>query len=81
MTTTIRAASRPGSTAAAGAVLCCGQVGARLGLVAIACAVFVVARVVYILAYLADKATLRSSMWAIGMLCISALFALALGAL
>lgn len=64
----------------AAAVLCCGQAGARLALVAIACAVFVAARTVYIVAYLADTATLRSSMWAVGMLSISTLFVLALGA-
>ena len=60
------------------AVLCCVQVGANLDGVVIACLAFVVARVVFVAAYLADKSTLRSSMWSLGMLATSALFVLAM---
>jgi len=59
-------------------VLACLQLGIATATVQIACVVFVVARVGYILAYLADKATVRSGLWTMGMMCTSALFVLAL---
>ena len=39
---------------------------------------FVVVRSVFMAAYLTDKATLRSSMWALGMACITALMVIAI---
>lgn len=49
----------------------------RTAIVAI-CVAFVVVRTVYMIAYLADKATLRSGMWGLGMLAITALMVLAI---
>jgi uncharacterized MAPEG superfamily protein len=63
------------------AVLCCAQTPTNLTYVAIACIVFIVARVVYISAYLADKSTFRSTMWSLGMVATGALFIMSLVAL
>lgn len=60
------------------AVLACGQTGASLTAVAITCLVFVAARIGYILAYIADKAAVRSGLWGLGMLCTTALYVFAL---
>jgi uncharacterized MAPEG superfamily protein len=59
-------------------VLCCAQVGANLDIVAIACVVFIVARIAYIAAYIAGTSVVRSGMWTLGMLATGALYILAL---
>ena len=59
-------------------VLASVQRGVKLEWIAIACAVFAVVRTGYIAAYLADKATLRSTLWAIGILATTALMILAI---
>ena len=43
-----------------------------------ACIAFVVVRTVYMIAYLGDKATLRSGMWGLGMLATGTLMVLAI---
>jgi len=43
-----------------------------------ACIGFVVVRAIYMIAYLADKANLRSGMWSLGMLAIGTLMVLAI---
>ncbi|MBV8760878.1 MAG: MAPEG family protein [Deltaproteobacteria bacterium] len=42
------------------------------------CIAFVVARTIYMVAYLADRANLRSGMWGLGMLAIATLMTLAI---
>jgi uncharacterized MAPEG superfamily protein len=60
------------------AVLACMQRGVTLELVDAVAAGFVVVRTVYILAYLADRPSLRSGMWALGMLATMVLMAAAI---
>lgn len=60
------------------AVLACVQRGVKLELIVACAAVFAVARTAYIAAYLADKAKLRSALWAIGILSTAALMILAI---
>ena len=62
----------------AAGVLAAAQRGAPLTVVAIICIAFVVARTVYAVAYIADKSTLRSGMWGVGVLCTAALLVFAL---
>lgn len=50
------------------AVLAAAQRHVPLGVQLVCCAIFVLARGVYILAYLKDKASLRSGMFGLGML-------------
>lgn len=47
-------------------VLAAAQRGVNLELAAALCAAFVVARSIYVAAYLSNKASLRSSMWTLG---------------
>lgn len=54
------------------------QRGGDIQLIAYLSLAFVAARAVYISAYLADKATLRSSAWAIGILATTALMIVAI---
>lgn len=62
----------------AAAVLAAGQRGVSLTVMAILCGLFCAVRTVYIVAYIADNAKLRSGMWALGMVCITALFVCAI---
>ena len=62
----------------AAGVLASVQRGVKLEYIAIACAVFAVARTGYIVAYINDKATLRSSLWTVGILATAALMILAI---
>ena len=55
------------------AILMCAQRGASIDLVAWLAIAFVAVRTVFIAAYIADKSTLRSSMWTLGMLATGAL--------
>ena len=50
------------------AVLAAGQRHVSIGVQLVCCAIFVLARGAYILAYLNDKASLRSGMFGLGML-------------
>jgi len=59
-------------------VLAAIQRGGDIQLIAYLSLAFVAARAVYISAYLADKATLRSSAWAIGILATTALMIVAI---
>ena len=63
----------------AAAVLAAMQRHARLDLIAYLSIAFVVFRSIYVAAYLADRATLRSSVWTLGLLATLGLFALAIG--
>jgi uncharacterized MAPEG superfamily protein len=58
-------------------VLMAAQRGVKLEVVAALCAAFVVVRSIYVAAYLADKASLRSGMWTLGVLATLALMVLA----
>lgn len=62
----------------AAGVLAAAQRGVRVELVGAIAIAFVVARTVYVVAYLADRGTLRSTVWGVGMLCTSALLVLAI---
>jgi uncharacterized MAPEG superfamily protein len=62
----------------AAGVLAALQRSSKLDVIAWFCIAFVVVRTVFMAAYLADKATLRSSMWALGMVCITALMVIAI---
>ena len=59
------------------AVLAAMQRSPRLTVIGALCIGFVAVRTVYVAAYLADKANLRSGMWALGMLAITVLMVLA----
>jgi uncharacterized MAPEG superfamily protein len=59
-------------------VLAAMQRSHELDAIAWICIAFVVVRTAFMAAYLSDKATLRSSMWALGMLCITALMVIAI---
>ena len=61
----------------AAAVLVAMQRGVSVNTVAYISIAFVVVRTLYMVFYLADKATLRSSMWALGIAGIAALMVLA----
>ncbi len=65
----------------AAAVLCCATTPTNLTVVATVCLAFIAVRVVYIGAYIADKALLRSAMWTTGMLATTALFVMAIVAI
>jgi uncharacterized MAPEG superfamily protein len=62
----------------AAGVLAAMQRSTKLDLIAWISIAFVAIRSVFLGAYLTDKATLRSSMWALGMLCITALMVIAI---
>lgn len=62
----------------AAGVLAAIQRGGNSTVLAALVVAFVVVRTGYIVAYLDDKASLRSGMWSLGMLVITALFVLAL---
>jgi uncharacterized MAPEG superfamily protein len=62
----------------AAGVLAALQRSTKVDAIAWICIAFVVVRSVFMAAYLSDKATLRSSMWALGMLCITGLMVLAI---
>ena len=64
----------------AAGVLAAAQRGVKVELVAGVAAAFVVARIIYMLAYLADNSKLRSAVWGLGMACTSALMVLAIAA-
>lgn len=57
----------------AAGVLAAGQRGVRIELAAALAATFVVARAIYLAAYLGDRATLRSGAWTLGILATAAL--------
>jgi uncharacterized MAPEG superfamily protein len=59
-------------------VLAAMQRGVRTELVAAVAILFVVARTIYMLAYLADRAGLRSTVWGLGMVCTGGLMGLAI---
>jgi uncharacterized MAPEG superfamily protein len=61
----------------AAAVLVAQQVGAPQGQIDIAALVFIVARLLYTVLYLADKPSARSAVWIIGYLSVIALFVIA----
>jgi uncharacterized MAPEG superfamily protein len=61
----------------AAAVIIASYVKAAPGAVNTIALTFVVARVLYLVCYLADKAALRSLFWFIGLLCVIALFVVA----
>lgn len=58
-------------------VLAAMQRSSKLDAIAWISIAFVAVRSVFLVAYLADKATLRSSMWSLGMVCIAGLMAIA----
>lgn len=62
----------------AAGVLAAMQRSPRRDAIAWICIGFVAVRVAYMAAYLADKATLRSGMWSLGMAAITALMVLAI---
>jgi uncharacterized MAPEG superfamily protein len=55
------------------AVLACAQRSVRVELVGWLAIAFVAVRTIFIVAYLADRSTLRSAMWGLGMAATSAL--------
>lgn len=61
----------------AAAVLVAQQVGAPQGQIDIAALVFIAARLLYTVLYLADKPSARSAVWIIGYLSVIALFVIA----
>ncbi|MCI1003384.1 MAPEG family protein [Herbaspirillum sp. C7C8] len=61
----------------AAAVLVAQQVGAPQGQIDIAALVFIAARLLYTMLYLADKPSARSAVWIIGYLSVIALFVIA----
>jgi uncharacterized MAPEG superfamily protein len=52
--------------------------GVNMNMVAVLCGVWVVARTVYVVAYLGDQASLRSSMWGLSLLSVAALLIFAI---
>jgi uncharacterized MAPEG superfamily protein len=62
----------------AAGVLLALQAGVQAHLVDALAIVFVLARVIYIACYVADRASLRSLFWALGYLCVLGLYVLAL---
>jgi len=62
----------------AAGVLAAMQRSSKLDAIAWICIAFVAIRSVFLGAYLTDRATLRSSMWGLGMICITALMTLAI---
>ncbi len=62
----------------AAGVLAAMQRSPRETAIVASCIVFAVVRTVYMIAYLADKAALRSGMWGLGMLAIAHLMVLAI---
>jgi uncharacterized MAPEG superfamily protein len=62
----------------AAGVLAALQRSSKLDVIVWISIAFVVVRTAFMAAYLADKATLRSSMWGLGMLCITALMVIAI---
>ena len=62
----------------AAGVLLALQAGVQAHLVDVLAIVFVLARVIYIACYVADRASLRSLFWALGYLCVLGLYVLAL---
>lgn len=61
----------------AAAVIIAHLAGVAQGRIDLLAGLFVIARLVYTLAYLADRATLRSVVWTVGIACIIALFVFA----
>lgn len=61
----------------AAAVIIAVTRGAPLGTVNALCGVFLAARVLHGLAYIADQATLRSLLWTVGFGCVIGLFVIA----
>ena len=59
------------------AVIACEIRGADARATTMLSVAFVVLRTLYIFAYVGDKATVRSGLWALGYACVLALFALA----
>ncbi|MBD8051280.1 MAPEG family protein [Limnohabitans radicicola] len=62
----------------AAGVLLALQAGADTSRIDALAIVFVLARVMYIACYVSDRASLRSLFWAVGYLCVLALYALAM---
>ena len=62
----------------AAGVLLALQAGADTSRIDVLAIVFVLARVMYIACYVTDRASLRSLFWAVGYLCVLALYALAM---
>lgn len=61
----------------AAGVLVAQQLGAAQGQVDLAAMLFIAMRVVYTLLYLTDRATARSAVWTLGLVCNVALFVIA----
>jgi len=62
----------------AAGVLAAIQRGVRTDVVAYLCIAFVAVRMLYVAAYLADKANVRSTMWGLGVVAIASLMVLAI---
>ena len=62
----------------AAAVLACEVRGADARWTTALCLAFLAVRTLYVLAYIGDKPSIRSSLWMLGFLCMLGLFAVAL---
>ena len=52
--------------------------GVSMNMVAVLCGLWVVARTVYVVAYIGDQASLRSGMWGLGVMSVAALLIFAI---